>query len=54
MQAVISGAHALLAGEAEVVVAGGMENMSAAPYLLRLLHSDLFEIFRLSAQRMVS
>ncbi|MDO8542453.1 MAG: thiolase family protein [Opitutaceae bacterium] len=34
MQAVIHGAHALAAGDARVVVAGGMENMSAAPYLL--------------------
>jgi acetyl-CoA C-acetyltransferase len=34
LQAVIQGAHALAAGDASVVVAGGMENMSAAPYLL--------------------
>jgi len=34
MQAVLCGAHALGAGEAAVVVAGGMENMSASPYLL--------------------
>jgi acetyl-CoA C-acetyltransferase len=34
LQAVMQGAHALAAGDAEVVVAGGMENMSAAPYLL--------------------
>ncbi len=34
MQAVMQGAHALAAGDAELVVAGGMENMSAAPYLL--------------------
>jgi len=34
MQAVIQGTHALALGDAELVVAGGMENMSAAPYLL--------------------
>ncbi|MBI4627021.1 MAG: thiolase family protein [Verrucomicrobia bacterium] len=34
LQAVIQGAHALAAGDATLVVAGGMENMSAAPFLL--------------------
>jgi acetyl-CoA C-acetyltransferase len=34
LQAVMQGAHALAAGDAAAVVAGGMENMSAAPYLL--------------------
>jgi len=34
LQAVMQGAHALAAGDAGLVVAGGMENMSAAPYLL--------------------
>lgn len=34
LQALIQGAHALAAGDATLVVAGGMENMSAAPYLL--------------------
>jgi len=34
MQAVLSGAQALIAGDAQIVVAGGMENMSASPYLL--------------------
>lgn len=34
MQAVIQGAHSLALGAADLVVAGGMENMSAAPYLL--------------------
>ncbi|MDB6167730.1 MAG: acetyl-CoA acetyltransferase [Verrucomicrobia bacterium] len=34
LQAVMQGSHALAAGDAMVVVAGGMENMSAAPYLL--------------------
>ena len=32
MKAVIEGARAILSGDAEVIVAGGMENMSAAPY----------------------
>ncbi len=34
LEAVILGARALAAGDATFVVAGGMENMSAAPYLL--------------------
>ncbi|NLC77280.1 MAG: acetyl-CoA C-acetyltransferase [Clostridia bacterium] len=34
LKAVSLAAQAILAGEAEVVVAGGMENMSLAPYLL--------------------
>ena len=32
MKSVIEGARSILAGDAEIVVAGGMENMSAAPY----------------------
>ncbi len=34
MKTVIEGARAILAGDAEIVVCGGAENMSAAPYLL--------------------
>jgi acetyl-CoA C-acetyltransferase len=34
LKAVMLGTQAIQAGDAEVVVAGGMENMSAAPYLL--------------------
>ena len=34
MKSVIEGARAILAGDAEVIVAGGTENMSAAPYAL--------------------
>ena len=34
MKAVALGASAVAAGEADIVVAGGMENMSQAPYLL--------------------
>ena len=33
IQAVVAAAHAIAAGDAEVVVAGGMESMSNAPYL---------------------
>ena len=33
LQAIMQGAHALAADAASVVVAGGMENMTAAPYL---------------------
>ena len=32
MKSVIEGARSIAAGDAEIVVAGGMENMSAAPY----------------------
>ena len=35
IQSVISAAYMILAGDAEVVVAGGMENMSQAPHVLR-------------------
>lgn len=34
MEAVISAAQKIKAGDAEVIVAGGMENMSQAPYVL--------------------
>ena len=34
MKTVIEGARAILAGDAEVIVAGGTENMSAAPFAL--------------------
>lgn len=34
MQAVIMGARAIMLGDSEIVVAGGMESMSRAPYLL--------------------
>lgn len=34
LQAVASGAHSILAGESEVIVAGGMESMSRMPYLV--------------------
>jgi len=61
MKAVALAAQAILSGEAEVVVAGGMENMSAAPYYLPgarwgvrmfnaemvdgMVHDGLWEIF---------
>ena len=34
MKSVIEGARTILAGDADIVVAGGTENMSAAPYAL--------------------
>ena len=34
LKAVMLGANAIIAGDAEIVVAGGQENMSAAPHLL--------------------
>lgn len=34
MKSVIEGARAILAGEADVIVAGGTENMSAAPFVM--------------------
>jgi len=33
-QAIVSAAHAILAGDVEAAVAGGMENMDQAPYLI--------------------
>src|SRR5215510_2356093 len=33
-QAIVSAAHAILAGDVDVAVAGGMENMDQAPYLV--------------------
>ena len=49
LQAVIQGAQALRTGDAELVVAGGMENMSAAPYLLAQARQG----FRLGHQQVV-
>ena len=49
LQAVMQGAHALAAGEATFVVAGGMENMSAAPYLLPKARDG----FRLGHQQVI-
>ncbi|MBI4512937.1 MAG: thiolase family protein [Gemmatimonadetes bacterium] len=34
LQAVVSAAHAIAAGEADVVIAGGVESMSRAPYVM--------------------
>ncbi|MGE0866248.1 MAG: beta-ketoacyl synthase N-terminal-like domain-containing protein, partial [Vicinamibacterales bacterium] len=36
MQAVASGAQSILLGESDVVLAGGIENMSRVPYLVML------------------
>ena len=35
LKAIMLGANAIIAGDAEIVVAGGQENMSAAPHLLQ-------------------
>ena len=35
LKAMIQGAQAIMAGDANVIVAGGMENMSLAPYMLQ-------------------
>src|SRR5207245_611149 len=50
VKAVMLGAQAIIAGDADIIVAGGMENMSAAPYLLdraragyRLGHASLVD-----------
>ncbi len=34
LKSIVIGAHAILAGDAEIVIAGGLESMSGAPYLL--------------------
>ncbi|HUR57328.1 MAG TPA: thiolase family protein [Opitutaceae bacterium] len=49
LESVILGARALSAGDATLVVAGGMENMSAAPYLLPKAR----EGYRLGHQRVI-
>jgi acetyl-CoA acetyltransferase family protein len=41
IQAAISGAHAILLGEADVVLTGGMESMSQAPHVIRGLRNGL-------------
>jgi acetyl-CoA acetyltransferase family protein len=41
VQSVVSGAQMILLGEASVVLAGGMENMSQAPHVIRGLRSGL-------------
>jgi acetyl-CoA C-acetyltransferase len=49
LEAVIQGSRALAAGEAGLVVAGGMENMSASPYLLPKARDG----YRMGDQRVV-
>jgi acetyl-CoA C-acetyltransferase len=49
LQAVLDGARALALGEANVVAAGGMENMSSAPFLLPNARTG----FRLGNQQLV-
>lgn len=49
LQAIMQGAHALAADAATVVVAGGMENMTAAPYLLPKARDG----FRLGHQQVI-
>jgi acetyl-CoA C-acetyltransferase len=51
LKAIILGAQAIMAGDADVIVAGGMENMSAAPYILptarwgaRMFNTDLVDL----------
>ena len=41
IQAIVSGAQMLALGEAKIVLAGGMENMSQAPHVLRGLRTGL-------------
>ncbi len=36
MKAIMQGAQAIMAGDAEVVVAGGMENMSLIPHYVHM------------------
>jgi len=41
IQSIVSAAHLMMAGEAEVVLAGGMESMSQAPHVIRGLRTGL-------------
>jgi acetyl-CoA C-acetyltransferase len=42
MKAVMMGAQAILCGDAEIVVAGGMENMSMIPHYMNLRNATKF------------
>ena len=42
MKAVMQGAQAILSGDAEIVVAGGMENMSLIPHYIHLRNGVKF------------
>ncbi len=51
LRAIASGAQAIMAGDAEIIVAGGMENMSLAPYALpaarfgaRMFNSEMVDL----------
>ena len=41
IQAAVTGAHHILVGEADIVLTGGVENMSQAPHVIRGLRSGL-------------
>jgi acetyl-CoA acetyltransferase family protein len=41
IQAAVTGAHHIMAGEADIVLTGGMENMSQAPHVIRGLRAGL-------------
>ena len=41
IQAAVSGAHHIVTGEADIVLTGGIENMSQAPHVIRGLRSGL-------------
>lgn len=56
-QAIISGANAILQGQADIVLAGGVESMSNAPYIMetarwgqRLRHAQAFDLVWKSMQ----
>lgn len=56
-QAIISGANAILQGQADIVLAGGVESMSNAPYIMetarwgqRLRHAKAFDLVWKSMQ----
>jgi acetyl-CoA C-acetyltransferase len=42
MKAVMQGAQAIMAGDAEIIIAGGMENMSLTPHLMTLRNGTKF------------
>ena len=51
MQAIISASQAIQCGEAELILAGGVESMSVAPYIMesarwgqRLRHAELYDL----------
>ena len=53
MNAVISAAHAIKAGEAELIIAGGVESMSRAPFVMPKASSAFSRILKSTIRQSV-